>query len=161
MQKITPFIWFEKGAREGADFYVSVFGEGSEIKNSSTVTDTPSGTVEVITFSLRGQEFTIMAAGPFQKLNESISFVIDCETQEEIDYFWEKLSAVPESEQCGWLKEKFGVSWQVVPRILIQLINDVDLSRQNSGSTNYPKIVALQRLNAFLSLEQILLALME
>lgn len=123
MQKITPFLWFEEDAKEAADFYISVFGKDSKIVDSSIMNDTPSGTVEILTISLRGQEFTLMTAGPFKKFNESISFVIDCEDQEEVDHFWNSLSAVKESEQCGWLKDKYGVSWQVVPSILNKLLN--------------------------------------
>ena len=126
MKKITPFIWFERDARKAADFYVSVFGEDSGIVDSSVMTDTPSGSVEIITVSLRGQEFTLMSAGPFQKLNSAVSFVINVSGQEEVDYFWNALSAVPESEQCGWLKDKFGVTWQVVPKELHELLANPD-----------------------------------
>lgn len=92
MQKITPFIWFEKGAKEAADFYVKVFGKRSKIKNISTITDTPSGTVEVVTLDLAGQELTLMAAGPFRPITEAISFVVNCGTQKEVDHFWSGLS---------------------------------------------------------------------
>lgn len=126
MQKITPFIWFEKGAKEAAKFYVKVFGKRSKIKDVSTITDTPSGTVEVVTLDLMGQEFTLMAAGPFRKINEAISFVVNCETQKEVNHFWEALSQGGEKGQCGWLKDKYGVSWQVVPKILTKLMSDKD-----------------------------------
>lgn len=129
MQKITPFLWFDKEARQAAEFYVSVFGEGSSIRSARTMTDTPSGTVEIIDVELRGQVFTLMSAGPVFTFNEAVSFVIDCKDQEEVDYFWEKLSAVKESEQCGWLKDKFGVSWQVVPHRLNELLGDPDPER--------------------------------
>ncbi|HJV32578.1 MAG TPA: VOC family protein [Patescibacteria group bacterium] len=125
MQKITPFLWFDKEARAAAEFYASVFKDG-KIKSSRTVSDTPSGTVEIITVGLLGMDFTLMSAGPFVKINEAISFVIDCASQEEVDRYWESLSAVPEAEQCGWLKDKFGVSWQVVPRRLNELLADPD-----------------------------------
>lgn len=126
MQKITPFIWFEKGAKEAADFYVKVFGKRSKVKDVSTITDTPSGTVEVITVDLAGQEFTLMAAGPFRKINEAISFVVNCETQKEVDHFWNALSRGGEKGECGWLKDRYGVSWQVVPTILTELMADKD-----------------------------------
>lgn len=126
MQKITPFIWFEKGAKEAADFYVKVFGKRSKIKDVSTISNTPSGTVEVVTLDLVGQEFTLMAAGPFRKINEAISFVVNCGTQKEVDHFWNALSRGGEKGQCGWLKDKFGVSWQVVPTILTKLMTDRD-----------------------------------
>ncbi len=124
-QKITPFLWFDKEAGEAARFYVSIF-EGSKIKESRILNNTPSGTVEIMTVELLGQEFTLMSAGPYFKFNESISFVVSCETQEEIDYYWEKLSADPKSEQCGWVKDKYGLSWQIVPTILAQMQKDKD-----------------------------------
>jgi predicted 3-demethylubiquinone-9 3-methyltransferase (glyoxalase superfamily) len=126
MQKITPFLWFETEAREAAEFYVSVFGGRSAIKDSSTLDGTPSGSVDVITLELAGQEFVLMSAGPFRKFNEAISFVVNCETQEEVDHYWERLSADKNAEQCGWLKDKFGVSWQIVPTILNKLLVDPD-----------------------------------
>jgi predicted 3-demethylubiquinone-9 3-methyltransferase (glyoxalase superfamily) len=126
MQKITPFIWFEKGAKEAAKHYVKIFGRGSKIKNIQTVTDTPSGTVEVVTLDLKGQEFVLMAAGPFREINEAISFVVNCGTQKEVDHFWNALSEGGEKGQCGWLKDKYGVSWQVVPTVLTRLMADPD-----------------------------------
>lgn len=135
IHKITPFLWFDKEAAEAAQFYVSVFsaahgassgGKGSKIKESRILKNTPSGTVEIVTVELIGQEFTLMSAGPFFKFNESISFVVPCETQEEIDYYWEKLSADPKAEQCGWLKDKYGLSWQIVPTVLTQMQKDKD-----------------------------------
>lgn len=126
MQKITPFIWFEKGAKEAADFYVKVFGKRSKIKDVSTITDTPSGTVEVVTLDLAGQELTLMAAGPFRPITEAISFVVNCGTQKEVDHFWNGLSRGGEKGQCGWLKDKHGVSWQVIPTILTKLMRDRD-----------------------------------
>jgi predicted 3-demethylubiquinone-9 3-methyltransferase (glyoxalase superfamily) len=131
MQKITPFIWFEKGAKEAANFYVKVFGKRSKVKEVSTITDTPSGTVEVVTLELAGQEFTLMAAGPFRQINEAISFVVNCETQKEVDHFWKSLTRGGEPGQCGWLKDKFGVSWQIVPTILVKLLNDRDPVKAN------------------------------
>ena len=126
MQKITPFIWFEKGAKEAAKFYVKIFGKRSKVKEVSTIKDTPSGTVEVVTLELAGQEFTLMAAGPFRQINEAISFVVNCETQKEVDYFWNALSRGGEKGVCGWLKDRYGVSWQVVPAILAALMGDRD-----------------------------------
>jgi predicted 3-demethylubiquinone-9 3-methyltransferase (glyoxalase superfamily) len=126
MQKITPFIWFERGAKEAADFYVKVFGRRSKIKDVQTIRDTPSGTVEVVSLELAGQELTLMAAGPFRKINEAISFVVNCRTQKEVDLFWNALSRGGEKGQCGWLKDKYGVSWQVVPAVLTRLMKDRD-----------------------------------
>jgi predicted 3-demethylubiquinone-9 3-methyltransferase (glyoxalase superfamily) len=123
MQKITPFLWFDKNASEIANFYTSVF-KGSSIKSKQSVGDTPDGTVEIITMDLLGMDFTIMAAGPRFKFTEAISFIINCDDQAEVDYYWEKLSAVPEAEQCGWLKDKYGLSWQVVPAAWEQMMKD-------------------------------------
>ena len=125
MQKITPFLWFDKEAGEAAKFYTSVFKE-SKIKNSTMIHNTPSGTVEVVTIELFGQEFTLMSAGPLFQFNEAVSFVVHCDNQKEIDYFWEKLSADPQAEQCGWLKDKYGLSWQIVPTALPKMLQDKD-----------------------------------
>jgi len=125
MQKIIPFLWFDKKAGEAAEFYTSIF-PGSRIKSSTTLHNTPSGTVEVFTIELLGQEFTLMSAGPLYKFNEMISFVVHCENQSEIDHYWEKLSADPKAEQCGWLKDKYGLSWQIQPKILNGMLSDKD-----------------------------------
>jgi len=128
MQKITPYLWFDKQAEEAARFYVSIF-KNSHIKNISQygeVGATPSGQVVIVEFVLDGQEFTAFNGGPYFTFSPAISFVIDCETQKETDYYWEKLSEGGEEQMCGWLKDKFGVSWQVVPRVLIEMMNDSD-----------------------------------
>ena len=121
MPGITAHLWFDKEAKEAAQFYTSVFKD-SKIKSATTIHDTPSGTVDILTIELLGQEFTLISAGPLFKFNEAISFMVHCDTQEEIDYYWEKLSAVPESEQCGWLKDKYGVSWQIVPNEMDEMM---------------------------------------
>lgn len=126
MQKITPFLWFDKEARQAAKFYTSVFKD-SKTKSPQILEDTPSGTVDIITIELFGQDFTLMSAGPQFKFTEAISFVIDCEDQAEVDYYWDKLTADGgEESQCGWLKDKFGVSWQVVPRQLNECLGNPD-----------------------------------
>ena len=125
MQKITPFLWFDKEAGEAAKFYTSIFPK-SRITNSITLHNTPSGTVEIFTVELLGQEFTMISAGPLFKFNEMISFVVHCENQSEIDHYWQKLSANPKAEQCGWLKDKYGLSWQIQPRILTEMLRDKD-----------------------------------
>lgn len=128
MQKIAPFLWFDTQAEEAANYYVSIFPDSKILSTSYYSADNPSnlpkGTVMTVNFQLAGQEFTALNGGPIFKFNESISFVIKCKDQQEIDYFWSKLSAVKESEQCGWLKDKFGVSWQVIPQNLEELINN-------------------------------------
>ena len=114
MKRIAPHLWFDKQAKEAAEFYCSVF-PNSRILQVTTLRDTPSGDCDVVSFELAGQPFMAISAGPLFKFNESISFILPCETQQEIDYYWGKLSAVPSAEQCGWLKDKYGLSWQVTP----------------------------------------------
>jgi predicted 3-demethylubiquinone-9 3-methyltransferase (glyoxalase superfamily) len=121
MTKITPFLWFDDQAEEAMNFYTSVF-KNSKITNISRNGDKVfSGS-----FTLDGQDFFALNGGPLFKFNESISFFVNCETQEEVDYFWEKLSAGGEESQCGWLKDKFGASWQIVPSMLGEVLNGSD-----------------------------------
>ena len=129
-QAIVPHLWYDKEAKEAAEFYTSIFAD-SRITNITTISDTPSGTVGIVSFELLGQEFMAMSAGPLFKFNESISFIVRCETQEEIDYYWEKLTADGGQEgQCGWLKDKYGLSWQVVPANMGELMNGLDPEAQ-------------------------------
>lgn len=131
MQKITPFLWFDHQAEEAAKFYTSVF-KNSKIgrvlrydENAAKAAGRPLGSVLTIEFEIADQKFTALNGGPEFKFNESISFVVHCDTQNEIDYFWEELTADGGQEsQCGWLKDKFGVSWQVTPTVLIDLLHD-------------------------------------
>jgi predicted 3-demethylubiquinone-9 3-methyltransferase (glyoxalase superfamily) len=125
MARITSHLWFDKEAKEAAQFYTSIF-PNSKIKSTTTIHDTPSGSADIVTIDLLGQDFTLISAGPFFKFNEAISFMVHCETQDEIDYYWEKLSADPKAEQCGWLKDKYGLSWQIVPTIMAQMMKDKD-----------------------------------
>ena len=111
---IVPHLWFDHEANEAAEFYVSIFPD-SRVTNVTTLRDTPSGDAEVVAFELAGQPFMAISAGPLFRFNEAISFIVYCETQDEIDAYWEQLSAVPEAEQCGWLKDRYGLSWQIVP----------------------------------------------
>jgi predicted 3-demethylubiquinone-9 3-methyltransferase (glyoxalase superfamily) len=123
-QKITPFLWFHDKAQEAAQFYTSVFKD-SAIHNTTYYTagaPLPEGSVMTVAFRLEGQEFVALNGGPAFTFSPAVSFVINCQNQEEIDYYWEKLSADPAREQCGWLQDKFGVSWQVVPVMLPQLL---------------------------------------
>lgn len=121
MSKITPFLWFDNNALEAAQFYCSVF------KDSKMIDENPM----VCTFELNGQQFMALNGGPQYKFNEAVSFFVSVETQEELDYFWEKLSANLASEQCGWLKDKFGLSWQIVPTVLGELMGDPDREKAN------------------------------
>jgi len=119
--KIVPHLWYNKEAREAAEFYCSVFPR-SKVTGVTTLHNTPSGDAEIVTFRLLGQPFMAISAGPLFKFNEAISFMVYCDTQKEIDYYWEKLSAVPEAEQCGWLKDKYGLSWQIVPAVMDKMM---------------------------------------
>ena len=131
-QKIVPHLWLEKDADKAAEFYVSVFKNSRILKTSyypeaaEEVSGQKKGSVMTVRFILEGQEFMVLNGGPAFKLNEAVSFMVFCDSQKEIDYFWDKLSFVPESEQCGWLKDKFGLSWQIVPTILDAMITDKD-----------------------------------
>ena len=119
-QKISPFLWFDNQASEAAKFYCSVF------KNSKILQDTPM----VATFELEGQRFMAMNGGPQFKFTEAISLYVDCDTQEEVDYFWNTLTANGgEESMCGWLKDKYGLSWQIIPNTLIELMSDRDQSK--------------------------------
>jgi predicted 3-demethylubiquinone-9 3-methyltransferase (glyoxalase superfamily) len=111
---IVPHLWFDHEAKEAAEFYVAIFPD-SRVTNVTTLRGTPSGEAEVVAFELAGQPFMAISAGPLFTFNEAISFIVYCETQDEIDAYWEQLSAVPEAEQCGWLKDRYGLSWQIVP----------------------------------------------
>ena len=121
MNKVTPFLWFDHEAEEAMNFYVSVF------KNSKvTSVNRVDGRVMTVNFELDGQPFIALNAGPHFKFNEAVSFFINCDTQEEVDMFWDRLSEGGEKSQCGWLKDRWGLSWQVVPRTLTRLMGDPD-----------------------------------
>ena len=132
MQKITPFLWFDNQAEEAVKFYTSIF-KNSRIgkiarydKAGEKVAGRPAGSVMTVEFELEGQEFVALNGGPVFKFTEAISFVVSCKTQEEVDRYWKKLSAGGQEVQCGWLKDKFGLSWQVTPTILGKLMADQD-----------------------------------
>lgn len=128
-QKITPMLWFDDKAEEAANFYTSVFPNAKilHVARYGEGAPAPEGSVMTASFQIAGQEFVALNGGPHFKFNEAISLVINCDSQEEVDRYWEKLIADGgEESQCGWLKDKYGLSWQVTPRILIQLIQDPD-----------------------------------
>ena len=128
MQKITPFLWFDNDAGEAVEYYTSVFKD-SKVINSSPG---PDGKVFTATFELNGQEFMALNAGPQFRFNEAVSFMVSVESQEEVDYYWQKLTADGgEESQCGWLKDKFGLSWQIVPTALGELLGSAD--REKAG----------------------------
>ena len=132
-QKITTFLWYDNQAEEAVNFYVSIF-KNSRIGDIVRYGDTgpgPKGQVMTAEFQLAGQQFTALNGGPQFKFTEAISLVVNCETQEEVDELWEKLSEGGEKVQCGWLKDKFGLSWQIVPTVLRDLLKDKDPERTN------------------------------
>ncbi len=135
MQKITPFLWFDNQAEEAAKFYTSIF-KNSKITDiarygeaGAKVSGRAKGSVMTVSFELDGQEFTALNGGPLFKFTEAVSFVVNCKTQKEVDELWEKLSAGGEKSQCGWLKDKYGLSWQIVPTILTEMMEDKDPKR--------------------------------
>jgi predicted 3-demethylubiquinone-9 3-methyltransferase (glyoxalase superfamily) len=160
MQKITPSLWFDKETEEAINFYISVFN-GSPNKSGDSrvisiaryekgmeVPGMPEMTGKIITaiFELNGQRFMALDGGPIFKFNEAVSFYVECEGQDEVDYFWGKLSAVPESEVCGWLKDKYGLSWQIIPRQMGKLLGDPNRKK------------ALAATNAMLKMKKIVIA---
>jgi predicted 3-demethylubiquinone-9 3-methyltransferase (glyoxalase superfamily) len=133
MQKITPFLWFDDQAEQAVKFYTSIFSNSKigrifrYTEEAAEKTGRPVESVLTIEFEIEGQKFVALNGGPQFKFNESVSFVVNCETQDEVDYFWEKLTADGgEESACGWLKDKFGVSWQVTPTVLIDMLHDND-----------------------------------
>jgi predicted 3-demethylubiquinone-9 3-methyltransferase (glyoxalase superfamily) len=150
--KITPCLWFDDQAEEAAKFYISIF-KNSKITRTAyygeagtEIHGRPPGSVMVVEFELDGRLFTALNGGPIFKFNEAISLQIDCETQEEVDYFWEKLGAGgdPDAQQCGWLKDKFGLSWQVVPTILAELCSDPNSAK---GQRAFQTMLAMKKLD--------------
>ncbi|HEV8657071.1 MAG TPA: VOC family protein [Thermoanaerobaculia bacterium] len=131
MQKITPFLWFDGNAEEAVKFYKSVFQDSKigKVTRYGEAGPGPKGTVMTATFEIEGQEFIALNGGPQFKFTEAISFVVNCKTQKEVDYFWEKLSDGGEKSQCGWLKDKFGLSWQIVPTALLKMLSNRDAKR--------------------------------
>ena len=131
MQKITPFLWYDGNAEEAVNFYISIF-KNSKIGKISRYGDAgpgPKGSVMSMTFQIEGQEFFALNGGPQFKFTPAISFFVNCETQQEVDDLWEKLSAGGRTDRCGWLQDKFGLSWQIIPSVLGQLLGDKDPQR--------------------------------
>lgn len=129
-QKITPFLWYAKEAEEAAAFYTSIFPDSRIVRVASLPSESPSGppgSVKVVDFELFGQSFTAMSAGPLDPFNHAVSFVVHCDTQQEIDRYWDALlqgGGAP--EECGWLKDRYGLSWQIIPEILLEMLSDTD-----------------------------------
>ena len=146
MQKITPFLWYDTQAEEAANFYVSIF------KNSKVVSVArygeagpgPKGSAMTVAFELDGQKFVALNGGPHFKFTEAVSFVVNCTSQEEVDYFWEKLlEGGGKESQCGWLKDKYGLSWQIVPTVLPELLQDKDPEKANRVMQAMMKMVKI------------------
>lgn len=154
MQKITPFLWFNDNAEEAVNFYATVFPD-SQVTNLvryGKAGPGPDGSVLTASFRLQGQDFIALNGGPKFKFNESISFVINCRNQEEVDHYWEKLSEGGETSQCGWLKDRFGLSWQVVPVVLSKLLgsgNAAGAGRVMQAMMQMDKLVVAKLEEAF------------
>jgi predicted 3-demethylubiquinone-9 3-methyltransferase (glyoxalase superfamily) len=140
MQKITPFLWFDDKAEEAVNFYVSLF-KNSKVgtitrysEEAAAAAGRPKGSVMTATFELEGQEFIALNGGPHFKFTEAVSFVVNCDTQEEIDKYWEELSEGGQKSQCGWLKDRYGLSWQIVPTILDKLLKDPEKAKRVMGA---------------------------
>jgi len=131
MQKITPFLWFDDKAEEAVNFYASIFKKSKIgiVSRYGEAGPGPKGSVMSVTFQLEGQEFIALNGGPHFKFSPAISFLVDCRTQEEVDQLWEKLSAGGEKQRCGWLKDKYGLSWQIIPTALGEMLNDKDAGK--------------------------------
>jgi predicted 3-demethylubiquinone-9 3-methyltransferase (glyoxalase superfamily) len=121
--RVTPFLWFNNNAEEAVEFYLGVFPNSRRVGELRTA-ESPSGKALTVAFELDGLRFTALNGGPHFKFNEAVSFVVRCDSQEEVDYYWEKLSAGGSDGQCGWLKDRFGLSWQIVPKQLPELLRN-------------------------------------
>ena len=149
MQKITPFLWFDNQAEEAVQFYTSIF-KNSRIGKITRYDEAgekaagrPAGSVMTVEFELEGQEFVALNGGPHFRFTEAISFVVNCKTQAEVDKFWKKLSAGGKKVECGWLKDKYGLSWQIVPTILGELMSDKDTAKSHRVMQAMLKMVKL------------------
>jgi predicted 3-demethylubiquinone-9 3-methyltransferase (glyoxalase superfamily) len=131
MQKISPFLWYDTQAEEAARFYVSIFKNSSidKVTRYGDAGPGPKGSVMTVSFTLEGQKFTALNGGPNFKFTEAVSFVVDCKSQAEVDTLWDQLSAGGQTQACGWLKDKYGLSWQITPTVLIELLTDPDQAK--------------------------------
>ena len=146
MQKITPFLWYSKEAEEAAAFYTSIFPDSRITRVVTMPTDSPSGpagSVKVVDFVLFGQSFVAMSAGPLDPFNHAVSFVVNCSDQREIDRYWTALLDGGSAEQCGWLKDRFGVSWQIVPTVLTDMMADPDPVKGRRAADAMMKMVKI------------------
>jgi predicted 3-demethylubiquinone-9 3-methyltransferase (glyoxalase superfamily) len=146
VQKITPFLWYAKEAEEAAKLYTSIFPDSRIVRVTSMPCESPSGppgSVKIVEFVLFGQNFTAMTAGPLDPFNHAVSFVVNCEDQAEIDKYWNALLEGGQPEQCGWLKDRFGLSWQIVPTLLGKLMADPDEAKAERASDAMMKMVKI------------------
>ena len=149
MPKITPFLWFNDNAEKAVKFYTSIFKKSKIGKIArydeagEKVAGRPAGSVMTIEFEIEGQDFIALNGGPHFKFNEAVSFVVSCKTQTEVDYYWNKLSAGGKQVQCGWLTDKYGLSWQIVPTVLGELLSDKDAAKSQRVMTAMLKMVKL------------------
>ena len=146
MQKITPFLWYAKEAEEAAKFYASIFPDSRVGRVATMQSESPSGppgSVKVVEFTLFGQQFTAMTAGPLDPFNHAISFVVSCDDQAEIDRYWNALLEGGASEACGWLKDRYGLSWQIVPKVLGEMMASPDKAASKRASDAMLKMVKL------------------
>ena len=146
MQKITPFLWYAKEAEEAAAFYASIFPDSRVTGVTALPTDSPSGpagSVKVVDFVLCGQSFAAMSAGPLDPFNHAVSFVVNCDNQAEIDRYWNALLKGGSAEQCGWLKDRYGLSWQIVPTVLTKMMADPDRAKAKRAADAMMKMVKL------------------
>jgi len=146
MQKITPFLWYAKEAEEAARFYASIFPDSGINQVTTLPSESPSGppgSVKVVDFTLFGQPFLAMSAGPLDPFNHAISFVVNCDTQAEIDRYWNALLEGGSPEQCGWLKDRYGVSWQIVPAVLGTMMADPDRGKAKRAADAMLRMVKL------------------
>jgi predicted 3-demethylubiquinone-9 3-methyltransferase (glyoxalase superfamily) len=144
IQKITPFLWYSKEAEEAARFYTSIFPDSRVTRVTALPTDSPSGppgSVKVVEFLLFGQSFVAMSAGPLDPFNHAVSLVVNCETQAEIDRYWNALLEGGSAEQCGWLKDRFGLSWQIVPTVMGEMMADPDRVKAKRAADAMMKMV--------------------
>jgi predicted 3-demethylubiquinone-9 3-methyltransferase (glyoxalase superfamily) len=146
MQKITPFLWYAKEAEEAAAFYASIFPDSRVVRVSTLPSESPSGppgSVKIVEFQLFGQSFVAMSAGPLDPFNHAVSFVVNCEDQAELDRYWNALLQGGTAEACGWLKDRYGVSWQITPTVLGRMMTDPDGAKAKRAADAMLKMVKL------------------
>ena len=146
MQKITPFLWYSKEAEQAAAFYASIFPDSRVTRVTALPSESPSGppgSVKIVEFVLCGQSFTAMTAGPLDPFNHAVSFVVNCDDQAEVDRYWNALLEGGSAEQCGWLKDRFGLSWQIVPTVLFEMMASTDRVKAKRASDAMMKMVKI------------------